>query len=76
MPDCDGTEVFQIVRESNPRARTILITGYRSEMDQRIGQMVAEGAHGICYKPFDVPELLNKLKQLAQTNEGAGDSPQ
>ena len=76
IPDCDGSEVFQIVRESNPRARTILITGYRSEMDQLIGQMVAEGAHGVCYKPFDVPELLKKLEQLAKAHEeGAGDGP-
>ncbi len=76
IPDCDGSAVFQIVRESNPRARTILITGYRSEMDQLIGRMVAEGAHGVCYKPFDVPELLKKLEQLAKAcEEGAGDGP-
>jgi two-component system, NtrC family, response regulator HydG len=76
MPDCDGREVFQIVRESNPRARTILITGHRSEMDQLIGQMVAEGAHEVCYKPFDVPELLKKLEQLAKGyEEGAVDGP-
>jgi two-component system, NtrC family, response regulator HydG len=76
MPDCNGNEVFQIVRESNPQARTILITGYRSEMDRLIGQVVAEGAHGICYKPFDVDELLNKLKQLAHAyEEGAVDDP-
>jgi CheY-like chemotaxis protein len=76
IPDCDSCEVFQVVRESNPRARIILITGYRSEMDQLIGRMVAEGAHGICYKPFDVPELLKKLEQLAKADEeGAGDGP-
>jgi two-component system, NtrC family, response regulator HydG len=76
IPDCDSSEVFQIVRESNPRARTVLITGYRSEMDQLIERMVAEGAHRVCYKPFDVPELLKTLEQLAKAyEEGAGDGP-
>ncbi len=76
IPDCDGSAVFQAVRESNPLARTIVITGYRSEMDQLIGRMVAEGAHGVCYKPFDIPELLEKLKQLAAAHEeGANDGP-
>ena len=65
IPDGDGSTVFRMVREANPQARTILITGYRSEMDQLIEQMVAEGADAVCYKPFDVPELLEKLEQLA-----------
>jgi len=77
IPDGDGSAVFEFVRETNPRARTILITGYRSEMDQLIGRMVAEGAHGVCYKPFDVPELLKKLEHLAKAyEEGAGNGPQ
>ena len=76
IPDGDGSAVFQIGPRANPQARTILITGYRSEMDQLIGRMVAEGADAVCYKPFDVPELLSKLEQLAKAyEEGAGDSP-
>ncbi len=76
IPEGNGSAVFQIVREANPWARTILITGHRSEMDQLIERMVAEGAHGVCYKPFDVPELLKKLKHLAKAcEEGAGGGP-
>jgi two-component system, NtrC family, response regulator HydG len=76
IPDADGSAVFQVVREVNPQARTILITGHRSEMDQRIERMIAEGADAVCYKPFDVAMLLNKLKQLAGKHEEvAGDGP-
>ncbi len=66
LPDADGTTVFRLVREANPQARTVLITGYRSEMDQLIQKTVNEGADAVCYKPFDVPNLLNTLQRLAK----------
>jgi CheY-like chemotaxis protein len=77
IPEGDGGSVFRAVRAANPQARTILITGHRSEMDQRIEQMIAEGADAVCYKPFHVPELIEKLEQLAgESQEGAGQGPQ
>jgi len=76
IPEGDGSTVFRAVRDANPQARTILITGHRSEMDRLIEQMIAEGADAVCYKPFRVPELLEKLEQLAGASQGgAGDGP-
>lgn len=76
IPDGDGSVVFRAVRQANPQARTILITGCRSEMDQLIDRMVAEGADAVCYKPFHLPELLQELERLADPiKEGAGDGP-
>jgi two-component system, NtrC family, response regulator HydG len=76
IPNGDGRAVFRMVREAHPQARTILITGHRSEMDQLIERTIAEGADAVCYKPFHVPELLEKLEQLAGAHqEGAGDDP-
>jgi two-component system, NtrC family, response regulator HydG len=69
IPDGDGQDVFRMVREANPQARTLLITGHRSEMDQVINQMLAEGADAVCYKPFDVPALLRKLGELARAHD-------
>jgi two-component system response regulator HydG len=66
LPRGDGTSVFRLVRQTNPQARTIVITGYRSEMDQLIQKVVSEGADAVCYKPFDVPRLLDTLQQLTQ----------
>lgn len=70
LPKGDGSQVFRLVRESNPQARTILITGYRSEMEQAVRKVLSEGADAVCYKPFDVPKLLETLQQL--TAEKAG----
>ncbi len=64
LPSGDGGVVFKQVRQTNPGARTVVITGNRSEMEPVIQQVVAEGADAICYKPFDVPVLLKTLEEL------------
>jgi CheY-like chemotaxis protein len=66
LPGGDGSTVFRLVRQTNPQARTVVITGNRSEMDQLIKTVVDEGADAVCYKPFDVPRLLSTLQQLHQ----------
>lgn len=66
LPAGDGASVFQLVRKTNPAARTLFITGHRSEMDVLLKKVITEGADGVCYKPFDVPNLLSTLNQLVQ----------
>jgi len=66
LPHGDGSSVFRLVREKSPKARTVLITGYRSEMDQVVQQAMAEGADAVCYKPFDVPVLLKTLRGFTE----------
>lgn len=69
LPRGDGTTVFRLVRESNPRARTVLITGFRSELDGLVQKVLAEGADAICYKPFDIPRLLSTVQDLAENEK-------
>jgi CheY-like chemotaxis protein len=64
LPAGDGTTVFQFVRQANPAARTIVITGHRGEMDQRVQHLLQEGADAVCYKPFDIPNLLAAVDRL------------
>ncbi len=64
LPQGDGSGVYRLVRENNPQARTVVITGFRSEMDPVVQRVVAEGADAVCYKPFDVPRLLSILDLL------------
>jgi CheY-like chemotaxis protein len=64
LPRGDGSSVFRLVRQTNPQARTVVITGHRSELEQRVQQVLSEGADAVCYKPFDVPRLLTTLQQL------------
>ena len=62
--------MFRRVREANPAARVVLITGYREEMETVIGGLLAEGVAAVHYKPFDIPRLLEDLGHLAA---GVGD---
>jgi two-component system, NtrC family, response regulator HydG len=74
LPHGDGAGVFRLVRQANPEARTVVITGCRSEVDQLLRRVLDEGADAVCYKPFDVPQLLAVLARLAG-GKGAGDKP-
>ena len=65
LPGSHGGEVFESVRALSPEARTILITGHPVELQPLIEQVLAEGADAVCYKPFDLPVLLNTLKTLS-----------
>jgi two-component system response regulator HydG len=67
LPDGSGSNVLHAVRSSNSKARVVLITGYRTEMQEVIDRAIAEGADTICYKPFDVPGLVRTIEGLART---------
>jgi DNA-binding NtrC family response regulator len=67
LPRGDGSSVFQMVRQTSPDARTIIITGYASEMERLVQQVIREGADAVCYKPFDMTKLLSTLQELAKT---------
>jgi two-component system, NtrC family, response regulator HydG len=68
LPGGDGRSVLRRVQELAPEARTLLITGYRDEMTQLVDEALQEGASGVCYKPFDVPRLLEMLHALTHRN--------
>ena len=52
--------------------KTVLITGYRSEMEQLVQKVVEEGADAVCYKPFDVEHLLTTVQDLANGERTMG----
>lgn len=64
LPEGDGHEVYKCVRECNPAARAVLITGHRSELESQINQVLSEGADAVCYKPFQMDNLISTLRKL------------
>jgi DNA-binding NtrC family response regulator len=73
LPGGNGADVLKLVRSTNPQARTLIVTGYRDEMDSRVQRALAEGAADVVYKPFDVPTLLKAVTELSKSRQG-GDS--
>jgi DNA-binding NtrC family response regulator len=66
LPSGNVHEVYNAVRSNSPDARTIVITGHRSESEELLGRLLNEGADAVCYKPFDVPQLLETVERLSQ----------
>jgi hypothetical protein len=62
--------VFRLVRQTNPEARAVVITGHRSETDQLLQRLLNEGADAVCYKPLDIGRLLTTIGQLTQELPG------
>jgi DNA-binding NtrC family response regulator len=71
LPTGSGVDVLRSVQQNNPQARTVVITGHRNEAEVAIKQALDQGADAVCYKPFNVPELLQLTGRLAQRNAEA-----
>jgi CheY-like chemotaxis protein len=73
LPDADGSAVFRMVREANPDAHTVVITGHARELNDLVQQVLREGADAVCYKPFDVGSLLATVEKFTrEPPAGAG----
>jgi DNA-binding NtrC family response regulator len=67
LSDGNGKEVFELAQKMNPDCRTILITGFRTEMDQTIHQLIQDGADDVFFKPLDLTKLLETLARKTET---------
>lgn len=61
MPKVSGLEVFREMKNIHFKVPVIIITG--SFAKNRANQAVQEGVEDVLYKPFDIDELLKKIKK-------------
>ncbi len=66
LPSGSGADLFHLVRKTHTDARTVLITGCRTETEGKIAEVMTEGADAVAYKPFDMDRLLATLSQLSK----------
>lgn len=64
LPDGHGGSIMRLVRETSPDSRVVLISGYRDEAEEMLGEVTAEEPDAVCFKPFEVPDLLQKIQTL------------
>jgi two-component system response regulator HydG len=65
LPDAEGTNVIDHLRRENSDARTLIITGFAGEMGDALQDALAAGVNAVCYKPFNVDQLLKNVKELS-----------
>jgi CheY-like chemotaxis protein len=61
LPDVSGYEVYRRLRDAQPQARVILMTGFGYDPEHAIVKARQDGLHWVLYKPFRVDQLLDAL---------------
>ncbi|MBU3980999.1 MAG: response regulator [Proteobacteria bacterium] len=62
MPTMGGGEVFDIIKEINPKVKVLLSSGY--SIDGRANEILSRGCDGFIQKPFGASELSIKIKEI------------
>jgi CheY-like chemotaxis protein len=65
MPVLDGLESMQLLKKINPKVRVLAASGF--SRNEKINQMMREGAVGFLHKPYSLNELIDKLYQTLTT---------
>ena len=67
LPDMEGIELLTLMKDSVPRTRKIMVTGYPS-MQNAMGAL-NKNADAYLLKPVDIDKLLNIIKEQLQSQE-------
>ncbi|MDH7563798.1 MAG: response regulator [Candidatus Bathyarchaeota archaeon] len=67
LPDMEGTKLLEKIKDTVPRMRKIIITGYPTL--QNAIEAVNKKADAYIMKPFDVEKILATIKEQLQKQE-------
>ena len=62
MPDLNGGETFDRLKEIDPEIKVLLSSGY--SINGRAQRIIERGCKGFIQKPFNLRELSNKLREV------------
>jgi len=72
LPTINGLETYLAIKEINPEASAIIITGYREEVGHLVGQAISHSAYACLYKPFDLAKMLDLVDEITARKWKAG----
>jgi CheY-like chemotaxis protein len=75
LPDISGYEVYRRLRQAQPQARVILMTGYGYDPTHALVKARQDGLRFVLFKPFRVDQLRDALATPASPPEPAIHSP-
>ena len=67
LPDMEGVELLKLIKDTVPRTRKIMVTGYPS-MQNAIAAL-NKNADAYLVKPVNIEKLLNTVKEQLQLQE-------
>ena len=68
LPDMEGIELLTKFRETTPRMRKVIVTGYPTL--QNAVDAVNKGADAYIVKPFDVKKVLKTIQEQLSKQQG------
>jgi DNA-binding NtrC family response regulator len=69
LPDMEGIQLLKRMRETTPKIRKIIITGYPTL--KNAVEAVNKGADAYIVKPFDMEKVLKTIKEQLKRQEEA-----
>lgn len=67
LPDMEGTELLTKMKDTTPKMRKIIITGYPSQ--QNAVEALNREANAYILKPFDVKDVLKTIREQIDKQE-------
>jgi len=72
LPTINGLETYLAIKEINPEAVAIMMTGYRREMADLVEEALLNNAYTCLYKPIDMEEVVRLLDEILERQKKAG----
>ena len=64
MPEMNGVECYEQIKEIRPDATVVMMTAYAVE--DLVREALQEGAYGVVYKPLDMDEMLQLAEEIRE----------
>ena len=62
MPEMNGRDTYDALKEINPDVKVLLVSGY--SLNKQIEELMDKGCNGFIQKPFDIIQLSQKLREV------------
>ena len=62
MPGMGGQECLGALLRMDPNSRVLMVSGYHEK--GMAEELKEAGAKGLMWKPFDMPQLLEKIREI------------
>jgi DNA-binding NtrC family response regulator len=64
MPVMNGLEIYLTLKKIRPDIKAIMMTGYRQEVQDLVGEAIKNNAYTCIYKPFDIGKVLLLIEEI------------
>ena len=74
LPALNGLETYLAIKEINPRAIAVIITGYYEGMKDLVDKALEKGAYTYLTKPLDMNKVLELIEEISKKISAKGGS--